>query len=396
MFQKIIQPYKGLSKEVWILALTTLINRAGAMVVPFLALYLTNYLEFTMEQVGWIMSCFGFGSLAGTFIGGKLADRLGYHLTMYVSLLGGGLVFLALQYLSDYYHICVGIFILSLIADMFRPAMWVALDNYSLAENRTRSVTLIRLAINLGFSMGPALGGLIITWWTYKGIFIIDGITCLTAGLIIAFYLSQKTEPQAKKETVESPRKSPYKDRHFLIFWVALFLIGFTFMQYFSTMPLYYSEVLFLSEDRIGLLLASNGLLIFLLEMPLVNALEKSKLNHLKIVIAGTLLLLLSFLILNLAPWIGLAIVGIVLMTFGEMLGFPFSNSFALDRSKKGRQGDYMALYSMSFSVAHILGPNIGMQFSAQFGFENTWYLMGFLCLISCAILFYLQQRIAD
>ena len=396
MFEKILQPYKGLSKEVWILALTTLINRAGAMVVPFLALYLTNYLEFTMEQVGWIMSCYGFGSLAGTFIGGKLADRVGYHITMYASLLGAGLVFITLQFLSDYYHICIGIFILSLIADIFRPAMWVALDNYSLAENRTRSVTLIRLAINLGFSLGPAAGGLIITWWTYKGIFIVDGLTCIIAGLIIAFYLSQKTVPQAKKDTVLSPKKSPYKDRLFLVFWLALFLIGFTFMQYFSTVPLYYSEVLFLSEDRIGLLLASNGLLIFFLEMPLVNAFEKSKLNHLKIVIAGTILLMLSFLVLNLGPWVGMAILGIVLMTFGEMLGFPFSNSFALDRSKRGRQGDYMALYSMSFSVAHIMGPNIGMQFSAKFGFENTWYLMGLLCLVSCAILFYLQQQIAD
>ena len=80
-------------------------------------------------------------------------------------------------------------------------------------------------------------------------------------------------------------------------------------------------------------------------------------------------------------------------MTFGEMLGFPFSNSYALDRSKMGNQGSYMALYSMAFSVAHILGPNIGMQFSAEFGFEATWYLMAVTCFIACLILFWLQRR---
>jgi len=172
-----------------------------------------------------------------------------------------------------------------------------------------------------------------------------------------------------------------------------MFLIGFTFMQYFSTIPLYYSQRLGMDEDKIGLMLAMNGLLIFLLEMPIVHSLEKGKLDSLKIVIGGSFLLVLSFLVLNIAPLILLAIVGIILMTFGEMLGFPFSNSYALDRSKLGNQGAYMALYSMSFSVAHILGPNIGMQFSAKYGFESTWYLMAGICFIACLILLVLQRK---
>ena len=136
-----------------------------------------------------------------------------------------------------------------------------------------------------------------------------------------------------------------------------------------------------------------NGLLIFLLEMPIVHGLEKGKLESLKIVIGGSFLLVISFLVLNIGPWIGLAIMGIIFMTFGEMLGFPFSNSYALDRSKLGNQGSYMAMYSMAFSVAHILGPNIGMQFSAKFGFETTWYLMAGICLIACLILLGLYRK---
>ena len=172
-----------------------------------------------------------------------------------------------------------------------------------------------------------------------------------------------------------------------------MFLIGFTFMQYFSTIPLYYSQRLGMDEDKIGLMLAMNGLLIFLTEMPIVHALEKGKLDSLKIVIGGVFLLMFSFLVLNLGPWIVLAIIGMIFMTFGEMLGFPFSNSYALNRSKLGNQGAYMALYSMSFSVAHILGPNLGMQFSAKFGFESTWYLMAGICLIACLILLALYRK---
>ncbi len=393
MFAKIIKPYKGLSAEVWLMALTMLINRAGAMVVPFLSLYLTNFLDFSLAKVGWIMSCYGFGSVAGVFIGGKLADRIGYYKVMYFSLFGTSLVFFTIQYITGFYSLCIGVFSLTIVADMFRPAIWVALDDYSSEENRTRSVTLIRLAINLGFSMGPALGGLLITYVSYRSLFWVDGLTCLIAALIIIKYLSQKSQVKKEHEHIGLPKLSPYKDGRFLIFWFAMFLIGFTFMQYFSTIPLYYSQRLGMDEDKIGLMLAMNGMLIFLLEMPIVHALEKGKLESLKIVVGGSFLLALSFLTLNIGPWIGFAIIGIIFMTFGEMLGFPFSNSYALDRSKLGNQGAYMALYSMSFSVAHILGPNIGMQFSAKFGFEATWYLMTGICLIACLILLFLQKK---
>ncbi len=393
MLKRIIKPYQGLSREVWLMALTMLINRTGAMVVPFLSLYLTNFLEFSLEQVGWIMSCYGFGSLAGVFIGGKLADRIGYYKVMYLSLLGTGLVFFAIQYITGFYMLCLGIFSLTIFADTFRPAVWVALDDYSEDDNRTRSVTLIRLAINLGFSMGPALGGLLITYVSYRSLFWVDGLTCLIAGLIIIRYLSQKSQVKKPNKHMELPKLSPYKDGRYLVFWFAMFLIGFTFMQYFSTIPLYYSQRLGMNEDKIGLILALNGLLIFLLEMPIVHSLEKGKLESIKIVIGGSFLLLLSFLALNIGPWIGMAIIGIIFMTFGEMLGFPFSNSYALNRSKLGNQGAYMAMYSMSFSVAHILGPNIGMQFSARFGFEATWFLMAGICLIACLILLALQRK---
>ena len=151
-----------------------------------------------------------------------------------------------------------------------------------------------------------------------------------------------------------------------------------------------------MEEGTIGLLLAMNGLLIFILEMPLVNALETSKLESIKIVIGGCFLIALGFFVLNIGPWIVVAVIGVLFMTFGEMLGFPFSNSYALDRAKRGNQGSYMALYSMSFSVAHILGPNVGMQFSEKFGFDATWYLMGAICMIACAILFWLQRRHAS
>ncbi len=144
-----IETFKGLSKEVWWLALITLINRAGTMVIPFLSLYLTKDLDFSLKDVGWIMTCFGVGSVAGSWLGGKLTDKIGSYKVMRVSLFLTGLLFIALQFVTSFTGFCVGIFLVMLVADTFRPAMFVALSAYSKPENKTRSVTLIRLAINL-------------------------------------------------------------------------------------------------------------------------------------------------------------------------------------------------------------------------------------------------------
>ncbi len=390
MLTKITEPYKGLSKEVWLLALTTWINRAGAMVIPFLSLYLTNYLYFSLGQVGWIMTFYGLGSVVGVYFGGRLADRIGYYKVMYTSLILTGMAFLILQFIESYYLLCLGVFLLTVVADAFRPAIWVALADYSKEENRTRSVTLIRLAINLGFSMGPAIGGLIIAFMSFKGLFWVDGITCMIAAVLIFKYLYQKKKSVREQKLDSKLKKSPYRDKHYLIFWFAMFLIGFTFMQYFATLPLFYNNTLGLSERNIGLLLAMNGFLIFLVEMPIVHSLGKSKLEGLKIVIAGVFLLAISFLVLNISNWVGFAIIGMIFMTFGEILGFPFSNSYAMDRSDKGNKGEYMAMYSMSFSFAHILGPNIGMHLTENFGFSFTWNMMAILLVLASILLFWL------
>lgn len=382
-----IDTFSGLSREVWWLSLITLINRAGTMVIPFLSLYLTKSLGFTVPEVGWIMSCFGVGSVLGSWLGGKLTDKIGYYKVMSISLLLTGILFIALQFVTTLMGFCIGIFLVMLVADTFRPAMFVALSAYSTPENKTRSVTLIRLAINLGFTAGPAVGGLIITSIGYHGLFWVDGVTCILAVLLLIKVLNPKKARVLDEVKVENP-VSVYKDRAFWVFFVAMFLFGFVFLQYFSTMPLYYRDVYHLTELEIGLLFGMNGFVIFALEMPLIHWLENSKYSKAFLMTLGLLLTAFSFLILILGFWVGLLVIGMLLMTIGEMIAFPFSNAFVVQRAKKGNAGEYMAFYSIAFSVAHIFGHNSGMQLVDKVGFDNTWTIItglsfvGVLCLL--------------
>ena len=129
LFNNYLDTFKGLSTEVWWLSLITLINRAGTMVIPFLSLYLRESLDFSFSDVGWVMSAFGLGSVIGSWLGGKLTDKIGYYKVMVYSLLGTGILFIALQFLTTFVTFCLGIFLVMLVADMFRPAMFVALTD---------------------------------------------------------------------------------------------------------------------------------------------------------------------------------------------------------------------------------------------------------------------------
>lgn len=393
LFKNYINTFKGLSNEIWWLALITFINRAGTMVIPFLSLYLKEDLHFSVSQVGWIMSAFGLGSVVGSWIGGKLTDKIGYYKVMVRSLLTTGVLFIALQMLNTFVSICIGIFIVMLVADAFRPAIFVALNAYSKPENKIRSLTLIRLAINLGFSAGPAIGGMIITGLGYSGLFWVDGITCAIAALVMIKVLNPKNAKILDDIKNNNP-VSAYKDHTFLVFFIAMVLFGIVFLQYFSSITIYYKDAHLLSEFEIGLILGLNGFVIFIFEMPLIKWLESTPFTKLWLVFFGAVLTGISFLILNFTSWTGILVIGMLLATLGEMIAFPFSNAFAIERAKKGNQGEYMALYSISFSMAHIFGHNAGLQLSAGLGFENTWYIITTLALICALILFSLNRRL--
>lgn len=391
LFTNYINTFRGLSREVWWLSLITLINRAGTMVIPFLSLYLTKDLNFTLSDVGWIMSAFGFGSLVGSWLGGKLTDKIGYYKIMVFSLIASGFLFIWIQNLKTFNQLVFGIFLLLCVADMFRPAMFVAVSAYSKPENKTRSVTLIRLAINLGFSAGPALGGLIIVSLSYGGLFWVDGITCILAGILLLFVLHPKKSVALDEVKKEEP-ESAYKDWPFIVFLLSMVLFGVAFLQYFSTIPLYYKEAHFLNEAEIGLIMGLNGFLIFALEMPLVKWLEDSGKSMVGLILFGGILTMFSFAVLNLTGWVGILIIGMLLMTIGEMISFPFSNAYAMKRAKRGNQGEYMALYSITFAVSHIIGHNSGMQLIDKFGYETTWNIMSIVMIVSVLILVYLRH----
>jgi len=391
--------FRGLSREIWWLALVSFINRAGTMILPFLSKYLKEGLDFTYGEVGWIMVFFGVGSMIGSWLGGKLTDKIGFYKVMFWSLLITGFLFIGLQFVDTFWVFCISMLLIMSIADMFRPAIFVSLNTYSKIENRTRSLTLIRLAINLGFVIGPTAAGIIIITSGYNMLFWIDGLTCILAISFFKYLIKEKKSRSIKPKTKDkllNSSTSVFKDKPYWIFLSISFLMGMIFFQLFTTMPLYHKEQYNLTEFHTGLLFFLNGLMIVFFEMPMVHWFEQKIVDETRLILYSSILMTLSFFVLLFDTWSGILVISMILITIGEMIGFPYTNAFAMKRAKIGNEGRYMALYTMSFSLAHIVSPKLGMDIIAKYGYNVNFIVIGIFGLIAVILSLWLRNAILN
>lgn len=394
--------FGGLSRPAWMLSLIMFINRSGAMVIPFLGVYLTESLGFTMKEAGIILSIYGLGAVCGGFLGGWLTDKIGHFKVQAFSLTVGGSLYLMFLFLEKFEHMAIGVFILSLVNDMLRPANSASIAHYARPENVTRAFSLNRMALNLGFSIGPALGGMVAAI-SYKYLFVGDALGCMMAGLFFYIYFRNKQghrpQKKVKSETISNEAnlsttekvRSPYTDKLYLVFVVLNAGFAMLFFQLLSTLPLFYRQVYALPEQNIGGLLALNGFIVFMVEMIFVYLIG-DKVKKSWLIPIGVLILGFSFVSLNLGHHMFLLYFAMTLLSFSEILVMPFMATISVERSNNSNRGSYMGLYTISYAAAHVIAPYMGTTIAARHGFDTLWWILGaFAVLVSVGLYFVVQ-----
>ncbi len=383
--------FTGLSKNTWLLSIVMLVNRSGTMVIPFMTIYCTQQLHFTLPQAGIVMALFGAGAIVGAYIGGNSTDKFGFYTQQLASLLLGGVMFIVVGFLKTYESLCIGTFILSVCNESFRPANASAVAFYSKANNTTRSISLNRLAINLGWAVGGTLGGILASI-NYHSLFWVDGSTNILAALLLL-----KLLPYGKNKSehyTKEIKKKAYKDRYYVMFIIITFFFASCFFLLFTIQPVFFKTQWKFNEAFIGVLMALNGLIIVFAEMILVYKLERKRMNTFFIRI-GFIVAAISFVCLNIFPPSHIAaIMCIALITIGEMLSMPFMNAFWIERSSVNNRGQYAALYAIAWSIAQIAAPLYGSYVAAKAGFDILWWIVSGVCVIAAFCILLLEQRI--
>lgn len=353
------------------------------MVMPFLAIYMTTSLGYSVQQAGLIMSIYGIGSLIGSYLGGWMTDKYGAFHVQILALCGGGVTFLFLPLLHSFPALAVGIIISSIIVETLRPANSTSVSIYSNPETLTRSFSLNRMAINLGFSVGPAIGGLL-AGISYTFLFLADGITCIIAGLVFYFYFRNKPGNQRVITAAEKARPvvQPLRDWPYLAFAICCGLFAFLFLQIFQVLPLFYRGPGEMSEAGIGLLLGFNGLIVFAVEMILVYHIE-NRFRLSRMIMLGTFLCGLSFIVLQFGSGIGVLYLGMLLLSFSEILAMPFMVTLVITRAGERSRGSYMGVYTMAWSLAFIISPGVTTSIIEMAGYSVLWWFNGGLAILT-------------
>lgn len=379
--------YSGLPAEAWLLSAVAFVNRSGAMVLPFLALYLTRELGMAETDAGLLLGAYGLGALLGNELGGRLCDRIGNRAVQLGSLLGSAVGFVLLGQLREPVALAAALLVVGAVTEAFRPANGAAVAATTTGTVQRRALALNRLAINLGWTVGPTLGGFLAEA-DYALLFWFDGATCAAAGALL-WWRGRPDTPAAVHEHVQS--RAPWRDRPFLLVMLATLLVALVFMQIFAAMPIYLRDEYGLRESRIGLLFALNPILIVLLEMALVHVFSNR--DALRVAAVGSLVTGAGFALLPLGDTFAFGLLVVGVWTFGEMLGAPFLAAYVATRAAPRNRGAYFGVFGLVHAVSFTLAPVLGTQAYEGLGPTVLWTACGVMGVLSALGMLWTARR---
>jgi MFS family permease len=360
----------GLPRESWLIALATLVNRAGTMVMPFLVLFLTRDRGLAPTRAGLAIAVYGVVALVWAPVVGRLGDGWGQLRVVKASLFATAGVLLAIPLFHSYLSILCGLVVLALVSEPIRPAT-LALVSHLAPEARWRQAfALNRLAVNLGMSIGPAMGGFLAEA-SFRSLFWVDAATSLLAGLVLVVVPFRA--PRHFHDPSAVPSGSALKDRKLLFALFALLPVLLVFFQHVSTMPLFLVDSLGFRPSVYGGLFAVNTLVIVLSEVRLNTVTGHWPFT--RSLATGALLSTLGFAALAVARSLPAVVGSVLLWTVGEMILFPAASAYFSEISPPSRRGEYLGYYTMTFGVAFTIGPWLGTVVLERWGGVLLWAL---------------------
>lgn len=350
---------RGLPREVWVLYLGAFVNRLGTFVLPFITLYLHRERGYSIPQAGLGLAAYGLGAIGAQGVGGLMADRLGRRNTIVFSMTGGAILTLSLVWARGLWAIVGVVLLLGFVGELYRPASSALVADLAAPEARVAAFSAYRMGLNIGWACGLALGG-ILAEHSYNLLFIGDAVTSLGFAAIAMRALPHGTRTSKREERTRghaSAGTSIAADKGFLLFLGAVFLTAAIYMQTASTIALHVTDLGF-STKTYGLLLALNGLLVVLFELP-ISAWTQHR-NRPHMIALGAMLGGGGFALLAIVHALPGLFLMVVVWTLGEIIESPATTAFVADRAPLHARGRYQGALGMMYASAAVVGPLVG------------------------------------
>jgi MFS family permease len=377
----LMQNLRALPREAWFLYAGTFINRFGGFVIPFLALYLRKK-GFSNEQAALPLMSYGLGHLVAALLGGFLADRIGRRKTISLSMFTSAASMLLLSRAESLESIIAFAALAGLTTELYRPATSALLTDLVPVELRVTAFAGMRWSLNAGWALGMATAGFVSTEYSYQWLFIGDAMTSTLFGIIAWVTLPHGLRASGVAAKWSTALRVMRHDTRFHKLLLGQFAIALVFLQMSSTFGLHVTSCGF-STKVYGFIIAVNGVLIVLLELPLTEYTRRWPAH--RVIAIGYVLIGLGFASTAWANTIPALVIVVVVFTIGEMIAMPVSAAYIAESVPGIMRGRYMGAYGLVWALGLTFGPSTGVRLHEESPLL-LWSACGVLGLIAAAI----------
>lgn len=392
--------YEEFPRQFWTLIAAVFIDQlGGALLFPFLTLYITRRFEVGMTEVGVLFGLFSVASIGGTAIGGALTDHLGRKKMLIYGLVVSALSNLTLGLVGSFEFFFVLVLFVGLFANAGGPAGQAMIADLLPEEKRAQGFGILRVVFNLAFIIGPAIGGLLAAQ-SYLLLFVADAASSLiTAGVVILAIRETRPEPRQG----ESPQTmaqtfggygTVFRDVAFVLFMGACILMTMVYMQLNTTLPVYLRDTHGIPDQGFGIILALNASMVVLFQFAITRRL--SKVQPLILMAVGTFLYAIGFGMYGFVSGYALFLGAMIVITVGEMLVSPTSQALAAKFAPEDMRGRYMAVFGLSWGIPSAVGPLLAGLIMDYVDPHWVWYAAGVLGLVAAGAFVLLQHQVGQ
>jgi len=373
--------YNEYPRAFWIYNIIVFIDRLGGfMLYPFFALYLTQKFDIGMSTVGILFAVFSISGMVGSALGGALTDRMGRKVVIVASLILSSLSALGMGFAPTMGIFVAVVVVVGTLSSIGHPAHEAVVADLLPPDKRAEGYGIIRVVFNIAVIIAPPIAGLLIAN-SYLTLFIVDAIISLISVAIVILALPE-TKPQAlahvKPETMKQTFAGygrVFKDTPFVAFIGVTVMMTLVYMNMNSTLGVYMRDQQGMPEINFGALLSLNAVIVVLLQFWVARRLEKYK--PMLMMAAGSLLYAIGFAMYGFVSGIVLFAIAMIIITIGEMIVSPFQQSVVANFAPEEMRGRYMAVSSLSWSVAFTIGPYFAGLILDSTNPNNLWLLCG-------------------
>ncbi|MER6532352.1 MDR family MFS transporter [Streptomyces sp. 900105755] len=362
----------GLPREFWWLWTSTLVNRLGAFVATFMALYLTLDRGYSASYAGLVASLHGLGGVVSSLGGGVMADRLGRRPTLLVAQGSTAAAVALLGFVQDPVAIAAVAFLVGVASNASRPAVQAMMADIVRPEDRVRAFSLNYWAINLGFAVS-SMGAGFIAEVSYRAGFLIEAGMTAVCAVLVFLRLPESRPRRAAAEVAEGSEVSlltVVRDGRYMGVVGLSFLVALIFQQGSVGLPVAMGEAGFTPADY-GMAIAVNGVLIVVLQIPVTRVIQHRDPRSLLVV--SSLLAGYGFGLTAFAGSVGVFALTVCVWTLAEIVNAPTQTGLVVQLSPVHGRGRYQGMYTLSWSAAALIAPLLSGVVIDRFGARWLW-----------------------